>query len=97
MRFFRILSRVAFICNFCFLLAALVQYIPHVPDSEILSTIIVLGYIVSVLINVLLNLSLVILFLFGVLKKAQIPQWLVVVNFIFFIIQSILIITSFPV
>ncbi len=92
MRLLRLLSRVAFICNVCFLLASLVQYLPHPPEGEIISSIIVLGYFLSVIVNVLVNLSLLILFIFGKLKAAGIPAWLLIVNFLFFIVQFIVII-----
>jgi hypothetical protein len=92
MRLLRLLSRVAFICNVCFLLASLVQYLPHPPEGEIISSIIVLGYFLSVIVNVLVNLSLLILFIFGKLKAAGIPVWLLIVNFLFFVVQFIVIV-----
>jgi hypothetical protein len=94
MRLFRLLSRVAFICNICFLLSAFVLWLPHPPEGNILSTVIILGYFMAILINVLLNLSLIILYIVGKLSAPVIPVWLLVVNFIFFIAQSILIIIS---
>jgi hypothetical protein len=95
MRFFRLLSRVAFICNICFVLTALVQWLPNPPEGDILSTIIVLGYFLAIAVNVLLNLSLIVVFVFGKLEAAHIPVWLLVINFLFFILQSIFIIMSF--
>jgi hypothetical protein len=92
MRLLRLLSRVAFICNVCFLLASLVQYLPHPPEGEIISSIIVLGYFLSVIVNVLVNLTLLILFIFGKLKTAGVPVWLLIVNFLFFIVQFIVIV-----
>jgi hypothetical protein len=96
MRLFRPLSRVAFICNICFLLASFVQQLPHPPEGEVVSLVIIIGYILSIVVNVLLNLSLGILLVFGKLKAANIPVWLQIVNFIFFVIQSVLIILSIP-
>jgi hypothetical protein len=94
MRLFRLLSRVAFICNICFLLTAFVLWLPNPPEGNLISTIIVLGYFLAIVINVLLNLSLLILFALGKLSAPRIPIWLLIVNFLFFIIQSILIIIS---
>jgi hypothetical protein len=45
-------------------------------------------------INVLLNLSLIVLFALGKLALPRIPIWLLIVNFLFFILQAIFIITS---
>ena len=95
MRLFRLLSRVAFICNVCFVLTAFVQWLPHPPEGDLISTIVILGYFLAMLINILLNFSLIILWVFGKLAAAQIPIWLMIVNFLFFVLQSILIIISF--
>ena len=91
MRLLRLLSRVAFICNVCFVLASVVQYLPNPPEGEVISSIIVLGYFLSVIVNVLINLSLFILLIFGKLRKAMIPAWLLIVNFLFFVVQFIVI------
>ncbi len=94
MRLFRLLSRVAFICNICFLLTAFVQWLPNPPEGNLVATIIVLGYFMAIVINVLLNLSLIVLFALGKLTLPRIPIWLLIVNFLFFILQAIFIITS---
>jgi hypothetical protein len=86
----RLLSRLAFICNICFLLASFVQWLPHPPDGVIVSNIIVLGWIVSILVNIIVNAWAFFLLIFGKLGKAQVPAWLLIVNFIFFVIQLIL-------
>ena len=90
MRLVRFLSRVAFICNICFLLATFTQWLPALPDNALLSDIIILGYLVSVLINVLVNLVVLVLLLIGRLRASAVPRWLLVVNAVFFIVQIIL-------
>ena len=60
----RTFSRLAFICNICFLLAVLLRYIPHPPEGELVSTIIVLGYFLAILVNIVVNLWLLVLLLF---------------------------------
>jgi hypothetical protein len=90
MRLVRFLSRVAFICNICFLLATFTQWLPALPDNALLSDIIILGYLVSVLINVLVNLVLLVLLLIGRLRAAAVPIWLLVANAGFFIAQILL-------
>ena len=86
----RLLSRLAFICNICFLLASFVQWLPHPPEGVIVSNIIVLGWIVSILVNIIVNAWAFFLLIFGKLGKALVPAWLLIVNFIFFVIQLIL-------
>jgi hypothetical protein len=90
MRLVRFLSRLAFICNICFLVATLTQWLPAIPDNALLSDIIILGYLVSVLINVLVNCIVLVLLLVGKLRTATIPIWLLLVNAVFFIVQILL-------
>jgi hypothetical protein len=90
MRLVRFLSRVAFICNICFLVASLRQWILLPLDNQLASDIIVLGLLVSVVLNVIVNLIVFVLFLIGKLRAAAIPMWLLVVNLIFFIGQILL-------
>ncbi|MBN9380395.1 MAG: hypothetical protein J0H74_06500 [Chitinophagaceae bacterium] len=89
MRLLRHLSRVAFICNICYLLASLVQYIPNPPEGEALSTIIVLGWLLSILVNFVVNGWLLVVWAFrkGLL---DIPRWLWIVNLIFLIVQLVI-------
>ncbi|MBS1665464.1 MAG: hypothetical protein JST68_30765 [Bacteroidetes bacterium] len=94
MQVFRFLSRVAFICNVCFLLASFIQWLPHPPEGELVTNLIVLGYIGSMFINLILGLSVLVLFVIGKLRAAAIPVWLLVVNLLFFILQIILIVIN---
>ena len=91
MRLLRFLSRVAFICNVCFLLASFIQWLPNPPEGPLISLVILMGYVLSILINWVVNLSLLVLLILGRLRKAQVPVWLLVVNLIFFFIQLYLI------
>jgi len=88
MRLLRLLSRVAFICNICFVLTSLEQYLPKVPEGDVASTIIVLGYIMAILVNILVNCWLLAAWVF---KKGplDVPAWLWIVNLIFLIIQLV--------
>ena len=91
MRLLRFLSRVAFICNVCFLLASFIQWLPNPPEGPLISLVILMGYVLSILINWVVNLSLLVLLILGRLRKAQVPVWLLVINLIFFLIQLYLI------
>jgi len=90
MRLLRLLSRVAFICNICFLLASFIQYIPNPPQGAWVSTGIVLGYMVSILVNVVVNCWLIVLLLGKRLRTSGVPVWLLIVNGVFFMVQLFL-------
>jgi len=94
MRLLRSLSRVAFICNICFLITVLQRYLPHPPEGEVIQTIIAMGFFLGAIVNVLLHVPLIIMLLFGRLRRAGIPAWLMVVNFLFFIVQIYIITIS---
>ena len=83
----RLLSRVAFICNLCFLLMSFSQWLPHVPETWLTNDIITLGWIGAVVFNILTCIPLLLLLLIGRLRKTGIPKWLFIVNFIFFALQ----------
>jgi hypothetical protein len=90
MTWLRLLSRVAFICNCCFLLALLVQWMPHPPEGELVSMIIILGYVAAVLLNVALHICYAFLLFSPLRLRSIVPPWLIVVNFLFLVPQLIL-------
>jgi hypothetical protein len=90
MRLLRFLSRLAFICNICFLVASLLRYLPSLPDNALISDIVVLGYFVSIGVNFFVNLIVIILFLLRRVWASGVPRWLLVLNFLFFIVQIVL-------
>ena len=94
MRLLRLLSRVAFICNICFLLASFVQWLPNPPEGGVVSMIIILGYLVAILVNTVVNVWVIALFLSRRLIRDAVPTWLLIVNFLFFSIQLTLFIIN---
>ena|SRR5579859_3104747 len=92
MRLLRLLIKVAFICNICFLLASLVQWLPDPPEGPVVSYIILMGYVMAIVINLLVNSWLIIIFITRKWQKGLAPGWLLIVNAIFFLIQIFLII-----
>lgn len=91
MKLLSLLTKVAFICNVCFLFASFVQWLPNPPEGEIVSEIIILGYVLAILINLLVNTWLFFLFISRKWKKALVPVWLLIVNLLFFVVQVSLI------
>jgi hypothetical protein len=89
MRLLRFLSRLAFICNSCFLLVSVLRYLPSPPDNALVSDIIVLGYFGPIAVNFLVNVIVVLLFLLRRVWASGVPRWLLITNFVFFVIQII--------
>jgi hypothetical protein len=82
-------SRVALICNVCFLLTYLLNLIPVLSNGIITSTIIMLGIVLSIVLNTMLNILYIIMTLAGKRLTDSVPKWLVIVNFLFFVFQVI--------
>ena len=83
-------SRVALLCNICFLITFFIRYLPDFKDGFFISTIIIVGLVLSIVINVLVNLFYLAV---TVAKKPvvyYVPLWLVITNFLFFVFQAIL-------
>jgi len=83
----RFLSRLAFICNVCFLIATIVKWVPGFPSGEIVSSVIVLGYLVAIWINLLVNICYGVFILLKRPLKPVAPWWLVTLNFLFLIAE----------
>ena len=83
-------SRVAFICNVCFLVTFMMQYTSWLPVQVLSSTILILGNVFALFINFIVNVTYGIFLLSKKALFLQIPRWLVIANFLFFIVQLIL-------
>ena len=85
-------SRVAFICNVCFLVTFLMQYSSWLPSHVFSSTLLILGNVFALFMNFGVNVFYGILLL-NRKELLEIPRWLIISNFLFFIIQLILLLT----
>jgi cytochrome c biogenesis protein CcdA len=86
MRWLLFLSRLAFVCGFAFLLSFLGLFFKWIENTELLSTLIIIGYVIGMII---LPVSLICyLFLWLAKKKpgVVIPKWLVIANIVFLIV-----------
>lgn len=83
-------SRVAFLCNCCFVIAYLLKYLPAIANGVVPSTIIVMGTVVAIVLNVLINLLYVMIVLAGKPLTVFVPKWVIAFNFLFFFAQVIL-------
>jgi hypothetical protein len=84
------LSRLAFICNICFLLSATILLLGHPPGGEIISLVIILGFSMAIVVNVIVNIGYGISLIARKSLSDYIPLWLIIANFLFFITQLIL-------
>lgn len=82
-------SRVAFICNTCFLITLLLHYIPHLSNNGISSTFIIMGRLLSLAITSVLIIIYIVLLITSPKLLKQVPAWLVLTNFLFFVAQVI--------
>jgi hypothetical protein len=91
MALLRMLNRAAFICNVCFLIAIGLLYVRHPINPGLASLIIVMGFFLSVVLNIIVN---VMLIYYRMKKKpvTEIPKMLRIMNGSFLVIQLILII-----
>jgi hypothetical protein len=85
-------SRVAILCNICFLVTFLIRYVPAFKEGFFISTIIIIGLVMSIVINVVINLFYLLIVLADKPISHYVPPWLVVINFLFFVFQVILLI-----
>lgn len=81
------LAKVAFICNVCFLLIFLLERMPPGLNSNVLSTLIIIGFPLSMVVNVILHTWLVILLIQHKKPLILVDRWLIVANLLVWIFQ----------
>lgn len=86
-------SRVAFICNVCFVLVWVMRAYPMLEQGqpgEFVSLVLILGILIAFLLNIAVN-GFILVFILqrkGVWK--HFPRWLIITNFLFLLPQIIL-------
>jgi hypothetical protein len=86
-RWLLVLSRVAFICNICFLIAFSVQMTDWIKNEDITSMIALIGYVMGFVLNPLLVVCYLLIFIISRKKLKAVPTWLVTANILFLVIQ----------
>ena len=84
MRWLLFLSRLAFICGFCFLIAFSFQVFNKTNNDAISSTIIIIGFVIGLIV-----VPVTLLCYLGVLivkRRVPVPLWLIISNVIFLFI-----------
>jgi hypothetical protein len=82
------LSRLAFICNLFFLLAFSLQLSNWIKNEQIISTIVLIGYVIGFILNPLANFSYLVFGIFSRKTLKAIPSWLIVANVLFLVIDA---------
>jgi hypothetical protein len=93
MALLRTLHRAAFICNVCFLLALGLLYFKHPVNPGLTSLIIVMGFFLSVILNLIVNGRMIFLRL-SKKPALEIPRFLIYFNAGFMIVQLVLLLKS---
>jgi hypothetical protein len=86
-RWLLVLSRVAFICNVCFLIAFSVQMTDWIKNEDITSMIALIGYVMGFVLNPLLVVCYLLIFIISKKILKTVPSWLVTANILFLVIQ----------
>lgn len=81
------LSRVAFICNCFFVIAVSLRFSNWISNPDLQSTVAQLGLVMAIPINVVLQLTLLVLLLIGKRPGRHIPLWLLAGNVLFLMLQ----------
>ncbi|MDX1956868.1 MAG: hypothetical protein SFU20_15165 [Chitinophagaceae bacterium] len=93
MRWLLFLSRVALICNLFFLVALSLRLWNWIGSADLQSTIIILGYVLSMLFNPLTVLTCLFVYVLNRQKLAVVPGWLIVTNVVFLFLQLIFVLS----
>jgi hypothetical protein len=83
MRWLLFLSRLAFICGFSFLLSLSLQMKDWLKDVSLVSTIIIIGYFMGMIVVPVTNLCYLLVFIIKKKLKVYVPLWLVIANILF--------------
>lgn len=86
----RFFSKVAFLCNICFLLAIIIQWIPHPLQGELIAATVILGYVFAAIVNLVVSAWIAILFFSKKFSQSAVPAWLILANFLFLLPELIL-------
>lgn len=82
MQVLKLLVRVVVICNICFLAAAGILWLPNPPDGTVVSTVIVMGCLMGLPLNVVVLTWALILACTGRWQRTALKVWSLVFNFV---------------
>jgi hypothetical protein len=82
-----LLARIAFICNLCFVITWISHFTTILPDGALSSSVIILGQLCAVFVNLGLNIVYWVARFTGSEKIRDVPLWLVWANLLFLLSQ----------
>jgi hypothetical protein len=88
MRWLLKLSRVAFICNLCFLLAFSLKVSNWIHNPDLTDYIITIGFVMAFVVNPVTNLCYLLTALVSRKKLSIVPAWLIAANILFLVIDA---------
>ena len=94
MRTLRFLCQLALICNLLFVCCLVMRHSSWNVEEDLASTIIIMGWLMAIVINFSVNLVVGANLVFR--QHMNVPRWLMIVTFIFLLIQLIYLITQNP-
>jgi hypothetical protein len=86
-------SRVAFICNVCFVFVWIMRFYPVLKEGQqghLVSIVLILGILVAFVLNIIVNLIVLVYILQRKAVWKHFPSWLIIANFLFLLPQIIL-------
>jgi len=83
------LSRLACICNVCFVLTAIFKFVPALKQGHFVSTVLVLGLPVAFVLNLVVHTGIAIVILKRKKVKQHMPSWLMIFNLLCLVLQLI--------
>ena len=86
-------SRVAFICNVCFVLVWIMRFYPVLKEGQqgqLVSIVLIWGTLVAFVLNIIVNLIILVYILRRKAVLKHFPAWLIIANFLFLLPQIIL-------
>jgi hypothetical protein len=86
MRWLLFLSRLAFICGFAFLLSFLGLFFKWIENQELLSTLIIIGFVIGMIVLPLSLIGYAALLVAGKRPGTIVPRWLLIANILFLIV-----------
>jgi hypothetical protein len=82
-----LLARICFLYNICLLLTIVLRYYDFISDVSTKSTVIIAGYLLSLVANLALLTILLVMLATGRSFRDLRPQWLFIANAVVFLIQ----------
>jgi uncharacterized membrane protein YhaH (DUF805 family) len=89
MKWLSFLSKLAFICNICFLVCFLLRYSNLELEDEVNSLLIIIGWLMAIVVSIFYFLITIFAMVRKRYHRAEIPAWLLITNLVFMVVELI--------